>query len=84
VVTRLDNGDAPLQLRAVQLPAGLVLEPVTVSPGATLVDVPFIAAAGPVSLVLEGVAAGNVLGKTHPISIDTSNRAVPKAIPDEN
>ena len=65
-----------------QLPPGLVLEPVTVPNGATLVDVAFTAPTGPVSLVLEGVAGGTILGKTHPISID--NRGAPKAAPDEN
>jgi hypothetical protein len=84
VVTRLDDGDAPLQLRAVQLPAGMVLHPVTVPAGATLVDVQFTAAAGPAAVVLEGVVAGTVLGRTHPIAIDTANRAGPKVSTDEN
>jgi hypothetical protein len=84
VVTRLDESDAPLQLRALQLPAGLVLEPVTIPAGVTLADVRFTAAAAPASLVLEGVVAGRVLGRTHPIVIDTANRAAPKVIPDEN
>jgi len=84
VVTRLDESAAPLQLRAMQLASGLVLEPVMVSTGITLVDVGFTAAAVPASLVLEGVVAGHLLGKTHPIAIDAANRAAPKVTVDEN
>jgi hypothetical protein len=86
VVTRLDGGDAPLELRAVQVPAGLVLAPVTVQAGATLADVPFTASAeAPVTIVLEGVAAGRVLGRSHPIVLDTTAKgAAPKVVTDEN
>jgi hypothetical protein len=84
IVTRLDQSDAPLQLRAVRLPAGLVLDPVMVPAGATLVDIPFTAAAGTAPFALEGVAMGHVLGTTHPVTIDTAGRAAPKVTPDEN
>jgi len=84
VVTRLDESDEPLQLRAMQLASGLVLEPAIVPAGITLVDVAFTAAAVPASLVLEGVVAGHILGKTHPIAIDSANRGAPKVTVDEN
>ena len=83
VVTRLDGGDGPMQLRAAQS-SGVAIEPATVPAGATLADILFTGPEKPTSVVLEGVAGGVVLGKTHPIIIDNSSRATPKVISDEN
>ena len=76
VITRLDDGKAPLELHAVNAPAGVVVEPATVQPGGTLADLKVTAPAdAPVTIVLEGTTAGKVLGRTHPILIDTAARA---------
>src|SRR5262245_20303065 len=84
VITRLDGGEAPLELRGVEVGAGLVLEPATVPAGATLADVRFTASGGsPASFVLEGVADGRVLGRLHPVVVDTSVRGA-RAEVDEN
>jgi hypothetical protein len=83
VVTRLDDGEGPMQLRAAQS-SGVATEPATVPAGATLADVLFTGPEKPMSIVLEGVAGGVVLGKSHPILIDNSNRAAPKVTSDEN
>jgi hypothetical protein len=83
VVTRLDDGEGPLQLRTEQS-SDVAIEPATVPAGATLADVYFTGPEKPTSIVLEGVAGGVVLGKTHPIFIDNSNRAAPKGTSDEN
>ena len=84
VVARLDGGDGTMQLRAVPSPGAPVLDPVTVPAGATLVDVPFTGPEKPASIVLEGVAGGVVLGRTHPISLDNSSRTTAKVVTDEN
>ena len=73
-----------MQLRAVPSPGAPVLDPVTVPAGATLVDVPFTGPEKPASIVLEGVAGGVVLGRTHPISLDNSSRTAAKVVTDEN
>jgi hypothetical protein len=86
VVTRLDGGDVPMQLRLTEIPAGVTLEPVTVQPGGTLADVPFKSSAEkPVTIVIEGVAAGKVLGRSHPILLDPNARSSgPSVVTDEN
>jgi hypothetical protein len=77
VVTRLDDGTAPLELRPAEIPEGLLIEPVTVRPGGTLADVKVAASAnGPFSIILEGKTEGKLLGRSHPITIDVS--AVPE------
>ena len=71
VVTRLDNGEAPLELRAVDSPAGLMIEPNTIRPGATQASLKISASGpGPYSVMIEGVADGKVLGRTAPISVE--------------
>ncbi|HKV53376.1 MAG TPA: DVUA0089 family protein, partial [Candidatus Binataceae bacterium] len=76
VVTRLDDGQAPLELRAPQPPAGVTVEPATVLPGGTLASVKISAAIDkPVSIVLEAVTAGKVIGQTHRILIDPAARS---------
>ena len=86
IITRLDSSEAPMQLRAVEARTGLALQPVTVQAGATLADIPFTASSEtPVTIVLEGVVGGKVIGKTHPIVIDTTARgAGAKVVTDEN
>jgi len=76
VVTRLDDGQDPLELRVVQAPAGVTVEPATVRPGGTLASVKVGAAIEkPVPIVLEAVTAGRVIGQTHPILIDPAARS---------
>jgi hypothetical protein len=71
VVTRLDGGTEPLELRAENLPEGLSIPPVTVRAGATLADLKIAATGkGPFSAIIEGVSAGKVLGRTHPLEIE--------------
>jgi hypothetical protein len=71
VVTRLDGGESAMELRAVAVPAGLSLEPVTVRAGGTLADVKFKAAGqSAVTIVLEGRVGDRILGRTHPIVLD--------------
>jgi hypothetical protein len=71
VVTRLDGGESAMELRAVAVPAGLSLEPVTVRAGGTLADVKFKAAGqSAVAVVLEGRIGDRILGRTHPIVLD--------------
>jgi len=86
VITRLDDGKAALELHAVNPPAGVVVESVTIPAGGTLADVKVIAStAAPVTIVLEGATAGKVLGKSHPILIDTAARAAAAQVTsDEN
>lgn len=73
VVTRLDDGTAPLELRPAETPEGLVIEPVTVRSGGTLADVKVAASAkGPFSIILEGKTEGKLLGRSHPIIIDVN------------
>ena len=86
VITRLDQGKEPLEIRAVNPPAGVVVEPVTVPAGATLAEVKVqLSTNAPGSIVLEGVTAGKVLGKSHPILIDPAGRAAEAQVPpDEN
>jgi hypothetical protein len=86
IITRLDGSEEPMQLRAIEVPAGLVLKPVTVQAGVTLADIPFTASSdAPVSIVLEGAVGGRVLGRSHPIVIDTSAKgAGAKVVTDEN
>jgi len=86
VITRLDDGKAPLELHAVNAPGGVVVEPATIQAGGTLADVRVTAPAdAPVTIVLEGTTGGRVLGKSHPILIDTAARAaVAQVISDED
>jgi hypothetical protein len=73
VITRLDGGGEPMELRPVEPPEGLVMEPVMVRAGATLADAKVkVSAGGPFSVVLEGIAAGKFLGRSHPIEIAVS------------
>ncbi len=76
VVTRLDDGDAPLELHVIQAPAGVTVETATVRPGGTLADIKVTAAIEkPVSIVLEAVTGGKVIGRSHPIVVDPAARA---------
>jgi hypothetical protein len=76
VITRLDEGEAPLELRVMQAPAGVTVETVTVRPGGTLADIKVTAAIEkPVSIVLEAVTAGKVIGQSHPIVVDPAARS---------
>jgi len=86
VITRLDDGDAPLELRVVQAPPGVKIEPVTVHPGGTLADIKVTAEIEkPVSIVLEAITAGKVIGQTHAIVVDPAPRAGRTEVPvDEN
>ncbi len=86
VVTRLDGGSAPLEIHASSSPAGVSVESVTVAAGTTLAEVKVTASAEmPGSIVLEGVSAGKVLGRSHPILVDTAARAAaPQVISDDN
>jgi len=86
VITRLDDGRAPLEIRALNAPAGVMIEPAMVQPGATLADLKVTATSEkPFSIVLEGRTAGKLLAKSHPILIDTAARAAaPQVISDEN
>jgi len=73
VVSRLDGGESPLELRAVNVPEGISIESVTIRPGATLADMKITAKAGgpgPLSAIIEGVAEGKVLGRTRPLEIE--------------
>jgi hypothetical protein len=73
VITRLDGGGEPMELRPVDPPEGLVIEPVMVRAGATLADAKVtISAGGPFSVALEGISAGKLLGRSHPIEIAVS------------
>lgn len=86
VVTRLDEGKAPLELRAANAPGGVVVEPATLQPGGTLVELKVSASIeSPASIVLEGTTAGKVLGRSHPILIDPAARAAAAQVTsDEN
>ena len=76
VITRLDDGEAPLELRVIQAPAGVKVETATVRPGGTLADIKVAAEIEkPVSIVLEAVTAGKVIGQSHPIVVDPAARA---------
>ena len=76
VITRLDDGEAPLELHVIQAPAGVTVETVTVRPGGTLADIKVTAAIEkPVSIVLEAVTGGKVIGRSHPIVVDPAARA---------
>ena len=76
VITRLDGGEAPLELRVIQAPAGLKVETVTVRPGGTLADIRVAAEIEkPVSIVLEAFTAGKLIGQSHAIVIDPAPRA---------
>jgi hypothetical protein len=71
VITRLDGGDGPLELRPVDLTEGLAIEPVTVRPGATLADLKIsVAGKGPFSAIIEGVSDGKVLARSHQLEIE--------------
>jgi hypothetical protein len=71
VVSRLDDGTAPLELRPVSLSAGLTIEPVEVRAGATLADLIITASGpGPFSAIIEGISEGKVLGQSHPVEIE--------------
>lgn len=84
-ITRLDGSEEPMLLRAVEAAAGLVLDPVNVPSGSTLADVAFTSSSEKaVSVVLEGVVAGKVLGRSHPVVIDPNARGGPKVVSDEN
>ena len=83
VITRLDNGTEPLELRAVNLPEGVSVEPATVRAGVTLSDLKVMSKSGAAAkIVLEGVVAGKTLGTSHPIVIDP--KAVKPKVTDEN
>jgi len=86
VVTRLDGGEAPMELRVVQAPAGVTVEPVEVRPGGTLAEIKVTAAIEkPVSIILEAFTAGKLIGQSHPIVIDPAARAARTEVPvDEN
>jgi hypothetical protein len=76
VITRLDDGDAPLELRVIPAPAGVAVETATVRPGGTLADIKVTATIEkPVSIVLEAVTAGKVIGHSHPIVVDPAAKA---------
>ncbi len=76
VITRLDDGEAPLELRVMQAPAGVKVEAATVRPGGTLADIHVAAEIEkPVSIVLEAVTGGKVIGQSHPIVVDPAARA---------
>jgi hypothetical protein len=70
IISRFDEGTAPLELKAAALPEGLSIDPVTVRPGATLADLKVAASGkGPFTVVLEGSSDGKVLGQSHPIAV---------------
>jgi hypothetical protein len=86
VISRLDGGSSPLELRPVNLSAGLVIEPVTVRAGSTLADLKIAATGkGPFSAIIEGVAGGKVLARSHPIEIEMrANRSRSEERTDED
>jgi hypothetical protein len=86
VVTRLDGGSTPLELRPAKLSDGLAIEPVAVRPGATLADLKVTAAgAGPFSAIIEGVAGGKVIGRSHPVEFEIrAGRGRNEDRPDDN
>ena len=87
VVSRLDGGETPLELRAVNLPEGLSIEPVTIRAGATLADLKIAttsAGGGPFSAIIEGVADGKVLGRTRPLEIEVRAARSNEDRPDGN
>jgi hypothetical protein len=86
ILTRLDGGETPIQLQAVDAPEGLTLGPVTVQAGSTLADVPFtLSAEKAVKIVIEAVSAGKVLARSHPVVLDPNARGGgPRTVTDEN
>src|SRR5262249_23572516 len=85
VITRLDGGEAPLELRVLKLPDGVTVEPVTVRPGGTLADVKINASLDKaIPVVLEASTAGKVIGQSHPIVLDPAARPGRAEVTDEN
>jgi hypothetical protein len=75
VIARFDGGEAPLELRPVNLSEGLAIEPVTVRAGATLADLKISATGrGPFSAIIEGVSDGKVLGRSFPVEFEKRAR----------
>ncbi len=84
IVARLDEGNGPLEVSALT-PDGVVVEPVIVKDGATVATLTVTSSADhPVSVVLAGKANGKLLGKSHPIVIDPSEKPAVQEASDEN
>ncbi len=85
VITRLDGGSDAMELHAVNVPEGITVQSATVRPGGTLAALKVTSRGGPpVKIVLEGVAAGKILGASHPIVIDAAAKPAKQEVTDEN
>jgi hypothetical protein len=86
VIIRLDEGKTPLELRPVDVSDGLSIEPATVRPGATLADLKVtVAGRGTFLAIIEGVADGKVLARSHPVEFEVrAGRSRNEDRPDDN
>ena len=72
VVTRLDQGSGPIEISAESTTGGVTVEPVTIAANATLAQMPITRKGDREGrVVLVASSEGKVLGKSHPIAIET-------------
>ena len=86
VITRLDGGDAPLEVRVIEAPAGVTVETVTVRPGGTLADIKVTAEIEkPATIVLQARTAERRIGQSHRIVVDPAAQSGrTEAVVDDN
>lgn len=84
LIERFDNGGAPLEIAA-DAPEGVVVERATIDAGAAFVDLKVTASTDePATIVLAGKSAGKLLGRSHPIVIQPSEKSEPREVSDDN